>query len=129
MYPDKHPHGMDEKSFNALFPHKCARDLGLPQQSMAHSHFGSWALQSRAAFMSIVKLTKHDHHTVWYGRASTKWAASTYRRLNEHHDYIRQHLEDMSEIRNWQWAADFSESAAPVPLAKRHPVNAIFTDS
>jgi phosphoketolase len=45
MYPDKHPHGMDEMSFNALFTEKCARDLRLPQQSLAHSHPGSWALQ------------------------------------------------------------------------------------
>ena len=51
------------------------------------------------------------------------------KKLNELHDYIRRHLEDMPEIRNWQWTADFSASAAPAPLAKRQPGMAILTDS
>jgi hypothetical protein len=33
--------------------------------------------------------------------------------LQRHHDYIREHLEDMPEIRNWQWTADFSDATAP----------------
>jgi len=49
--------------------------------------------------------------------------------LQRHHDYIREHLEDMPEIRNWQWTKDFSDSAAPAPLAKGHPGKAMFTDS
>jgi hypothetical protein len=44
-------------------------------------------------------------------------------------DIIREHLEDMPEIRNWQWTADFSDSAAPAPLAKGNPRKAMFTDS
>jgi xylulose-5-phosphate/fructose-6-phosphate phosphoketolase len=51
------------------------------------------------------------------------------KKLNEHHDYIRQNLEDMPEIRNWQWTVDFSDAAAPAPLAKGHPSKAMFTDS
>jgi xylulose-5-phosphate/fructose-6-phosphate phosphoketolase len=51
------------------------------------------------------------------------------RKLYEHHDYIRQHLEDIPEIRNWQWTADFSEPTAPPPLAKGHPRKALFSDS
>jgi xylulose-5-phosphate/fructose-6-phosphate phosphoketolase len=46
-----------------------------------------------------------------------------------HHDYIREHLEYMPEVRNWQWTKDFSNAAAPGPLAKRYPQKAMFTDS
>jgi xylulose-5-phosphate/fructose-6-phosphate phosphoketolase len=49
--------------------------------------------------------------------------------LHRHHDYIRQHLEDMPEIRNWHWTADFTESNEPPPLAKGHPRAGLFTNS
>ena len=50
------------------------------------------------------------------------------RKLREHHDYIRENLEDMPEIRNWRWTSDFSESGEPPPLAKGHPRGQVFTD-
>jgi xylulose-5-phosphate/fructose-6-phosphate phosphoketolase len=51
------------------------------------------------------------------------------RKLYEHHGYIREHLADMPEIRNWRWTADFSEPKTPAPQAKGHPRAALFTDS
>jgi xylulose-5-phosphate/fructose-6-phosphate phosphoketolase len=49
--------------------------------------------------------------------------------LHRHHDYIREHLEDMPEVMNWQWTKDFSDATASAPLAKGHPQKAMFTDS
>jgi xylulose-5-phosphate/fructose-6-phosphate phosphoketolase len=51
------------------------------------------------------------------------------KKLSEHHDYIREYLEDMPEIKNWQWTKDFSDPTSPPLLAKGHPSKAIFTDS
>lgn len=50
------------------------------------------------------------------------------RELQRHHDYIREHLKDMPEIRNWSWTSDFRLPIAPPPLAKKYP-RKYFTDS
>ena len=50
-------------------------------------------------------------------------------KLYEHHSYIREHLEDLPEARNWRWTADFSEPAAPPLLAESHPRGQLFSDA
>jgi xylulose-5-phosphate/fructose-6-phosphate phosphoketolase len=40
------------------------------------------------------------------------------RKLQEHQAYTRQNLEDMPEIANWRWTADFSEPSGEPPLAR-----------
>ncbi len=49
--------------------------------------------------------------------------------LRKHHTWIREHFEDMPEIRNWCWTADFSESQTPPPQAKGHSRGQTFTDA
>jgi len=51
------------------------------------------------------------------------------RKLYDHHVYIREHFQDLAEIRNWSWTKDFSEPATPPPLAKGQPRGQLFTDS
>ena len=151
MYPDKHPHGMDEMSFNALFTEKAPvifafhnnRWLihtlvhGRANEGRFHVHgyidegttttpFDMVVLNEMSRYHLALDALKHIPRL----RVQATDAIQLFgKKLHEHHDYIREHLEDMPEIRNWQWTADFSDSAAPAPLAKGHPQKAMFTDS
>jgi xylulose-5-phosphate/fructose-6-phosphate phosphoketolase len=51
------------------------------------------------------------------------------RKLHEHNAYIRQHLDDMPEVKNWVWTADYSEPNVPPPLAKGQPRANLFSDA
>ena len=42
---------------------------------------------------------------------------------------IREHLDDMPEIRDWSWTQDFASPSSPPPPAKGHPRAALFSDS
>jgi len=151
MYPDKHPHGMDEMSFNALFTENAPvifafhnnRWLihtmihGRSNEGRFHVHgyvdqgttttpFDMVVLNEMSRYQLALDALKHvPRLRVQAADAITLFG----KKLNEHHDYIRQNLEDMPEIRNWQWTADFSDSTAPAPMAKGHPNKAMFTDS
>jgi len=151
MYPDKHPHGMDDMSFNALFTESAPvifafhnnRWLihtlvhGRANESRFHVHgymdqgttttpFDMVVLNEMSRYQLALDALKHIPRL----RVQAADAINRFGwKLNEHHDYIRQNLEDMPEIRNWQWTADFSDATAPAPLAKGHPQKAMFTDS
>jgi xylulose-5-phosphate/fructose-6-phosphate phosphoketolase len=151
MYPDKHPHGMDEMSFNALFTERAPvifafhnnRWLihtlvhGRANEGRFHVHgyidegttttpFDMVVLNEMSRYHLALDALKHIPRL----RVQAADAIQLFgKKLNEHHDYIREHLEDMPEIRNWHWTADFRDSAAPAPLAKGHPQKAMFTDS
>ena len=151
MYPDKHPHGMDEMSFNTLFTTNAPvifafhnnRWLihtlvhGRSHEGRFHVHgyidqgttttpFDMVVLNEMSRFHLALDALKHiPRLRVQAANAIEMFSG----KLNAHHDYIRHHLEDMPEIRNWKWTADFSESAAPAPMAKGHPGRALFTDS
>jgi len=151
MYPDKHPHGMDEMSFNALFTENAPvifafhnnRWLihtmihGRSNEGRFHVHgymdqgttttpFDMVVLNEMSRYQLALDALKHVPRL----RMQAADAVTLFgKKLNEHHDYIRQNLEDMPEIRNWQWTADLSDPAAPAPMAKGHPGKALFTDS
>ena len=72
------------------------------------------------ALKHIPRLRVQAANAITYVRQETDMSTTT---------TFARHLEDMPEIRNWQWTKDFSESTAPAPLAKGHPEKAMFTDS
>ena len=87
--------------------------------------FDMVVLNEMSRFHLAIEALKH----VGRLRSQTTDVVETFRRkLYEHHGYIREHLMDMPEIRNWRWTADFSEPNAPAPAAKGRPRAALFTD-
>jgi len=151
MSPDDHPHGMDNISFNALF----TRDVDVIFafhgyrwliHSMVHGRanearfhvrgfndvgstttpFDMVVLNKMSRFHLAIDALKHVPRL----RSQVSDAIDMFnRKLYEHHVYIRQHFQDMPEIRNWHWTKDFNEPGAPPPLAKGHPRGNLFTDS
>ena len=151
MSPDDHPHGMDNISFNAMFTpdvdvvfafhgyrwlihsmvHGRSNEArfhvrGFNDEGTTTTPFDMVVLNKMSRFHLAIDALKH----VPRFRSQASDAIDMFnRKLYEHHVYIREHFEDMPEIRNWSWTKDFSESAAPAPLAKGQPRAQMFTDS
>ncbi len=151
MSPVDHPHGMDNISFNALFTrdvdvifafhgyrwlihsmvHGRANEArfhvrGFNDEGTTTTPFDMVVLNRMSRFHLAIDALKHVPRL----RSLASDAIDMFnRKLYEHHAYIRQHFQDMPEIRNWSWTKDFSEPAAPAPLAKGHPRAQLFTDS
>jgi xylulose-5-phosphate/fructose-6-phosphate phosphoketolase len=151
MTPDEHPHGLDTMSFDALFTRDAPVIFAFHNNrwlihSMVHGRsnearfhvrgymdrgttttpFDMVVLNEMSRFHLALDALKH------VGRLRLPAEAAVERfkaKLAEHYDYIRKHLEDMPEIRNWQWTPDFAEPSMPPPLAKGHPRASVFTDS
>ncbi len=151
MMPDDHPHGMDTMSFNALFTEHAPVIFGFHNNrwlihTMVHGRanegrfhvrgymdrgttttpFDMVVLNEMSRFHLAIEALKHVPRL--RSKASDVIDMFT-RKLFDHHEYIRQHLEDMPEIRNWHWTVDFSEPSAPPALAKGHPRAGLFTNA
>jgi xylulose-5-phosphate/fructose-6-phosphate phosphoketolase len=155
MSPDDHPHGMDNISFNALFTHDVdvifafhgyrwlihsmvhgrANEArfhvrGFNDEGTTTTPFDMVVLNKMSRFHMAIDALKHVPRLRSQAPGSVDNAIDMFnRKLYEHHAYIRQHFEDMPEIRNWHWTKDFSEPDAPPPLAKEQPRAQLFTDS
>lgn len=149
--PDDHPHGMDNMSFNALFTthapvvfafhnnrwlihtmvHGRSNEArfhvrGYMDRGTTTTPFDMVVLNEMSRFhLALDALAQVPRLRTQAAKAVDLFNAKLY----EHHSYIREHLEDMPEIRNWRWTPDFSEPGAPPPLAKGHPRPALFSDS
>jgi xylulose-5-phosphate/fructose-6-phosphate phosphoketolase len=151
MSADDHSHGMDNISFDALFTrdthvmfafhgyrwiiHSMVHGRtnegrfhvrGFNDEGTTTTPFDMVVLNKMSRFHLAIDALKHVPRL----RSQASDAIDMFnRKLFEHHTYIRQHFEDMPEIRNWRWTADFSEPTAPPPLAKGQPRAQLFTDA
>ncbi len=151
MSPDDYPHGMDNISFNALFTtdvpvifafhgyrwiihsmvHGRANESrfhvrGYNDYGSTTTPFDMTVLNKMSRFHLVIDALKQVPRL----RSQASDAIDFFsRRLYDHSAYIRQHFEDMPEIRNWHWTTDFSEAAEPPPLAKGQPRGQLFSDS
>ncbi|HEY6418780.1 MAG TPA: phosphoketolase family protein [Candidatus Binataceae bacterium] len=151
MSPDDYPHGMDNISFNELFTtdvpvifafhgyrwvvhsmvHGRANESrfhvrGYNDYGTTTTPFDMVVLNKMSRFHLVIDALKHVPRL----RSKVSDTIDFFsRRLYDHSAYIRQHFEDMPEIRNWHWTADFSEPSEPPPLAKGQPRAQLFTGS
>jgi xylulose-5-phosphate/fructose-6-phosphate phosphoketolase len=151
MSPDVHPHGIDNISFEGLFTHAAPvifAHHGYPAviHSMMHGRANEARFHVRGfkdagttttPFDMVVlngisrfDLAKLALRYVPRLRSETSDVIDMFdRKLYEHRSYIRENFEDLTEIANWSWTADFSDPAGPPPLAVGQPRAALFTDS
>jgi xylulose-5-phosphate/fructose-6-phosphate phosphoketolase len=151
MMPDDHPHGMDNQSFNELFTtdthvvfafhnnrwlihsmvHGRANESrfhvrGFMDRGTTTTPFDMVVVNEMSRYHLAIEALKHVPRL----RSQASDAIDMFRgKLQEHHDYIRRHLEDMPEIRDWHWTADFNDPTSAPPLAKGNPRSAEFTNA
>jgi xylulose-5-phosphate/fructose-6-phosphate phosphoketolase len=151
MSPNDHPHGMDNISFEGLFTQNAPVIFAFHGyrwtiHSMVHGRSNEARFHVRGFIDKGTTTTPFDMVVLnKLSRFHLAMDALKYvprlrsqvsdvidmfnRKLYEHHVYIREHLEDMPDIRNWHWTEDFTDPSGPVPLAKGHPRGQLFTDS
>jgi xylulose-5-phosphate/fructose-6-phosphate phosphoketolase len=151
MSPEVHPNGIDNISFDELFTRSMPvifAHHGYPAviHSMTHGRANEARFHVRGFKDAGTTTTPFDMVVLnGISRFHLAKLALKYvprlrseisdvidmfdRKLYEHHAYIRQNFEDLPEIANWSWTADFSEPAGPPPLAVGQPRAALFTDS
>ncbi|WP_311970374.1 phosphoketolase family protein [Pseudomonas baltica] len=149
--PNDRPHGMDHVSFEALFTrevpvmfafhgstwvihsmvHGRANEArfhvrGFSDRGTTTTPFDMVVLNNMSRYRLAIDALSHVPRL----RSSSLDAMSYFEdQLRRHHTYIREHFEDMPEIRNWHWTADFMQPQSPPPLAKGQARGQTFTDA
>jgi xylulose-5-phosphate/fructose-6-phosphate phosphoketolase len=149
--PQTRPHGIDQVSFEALFTreapvmfafhgstwvihsmvHGRANEArfhvrGFSDRGTTTTPFDMVVLNDMSRYQLAIDALSHVPRLRSHSLDAMSYFESQLRR---HHTYIREHFEDMPEIRNWHWTADFSQPDSPPPLAKGHTRGQTFTDA
>ena len=122
---DVHPHGMPEPAFAALFGdahvvvafHGYARALhkvlhGRPEPGRFHVRGYVEEGTTTTPFDMVVLNRMSRYHLVLEALRRSARVPEGARELEDlchsmlsrHHDYVREHHEDMSEVRDWTWS-------------------------
>jgi xylulose-5-phosphate/fructose-6-phosphate phosphoketolase len=151
MSPDDHPHGMDNITFNQLFtreqpvvfafhgyPH-IIHSLVHGRSNEARFHvrgFQDYGTTTTPFDMVVLNKMSRFHLAIDALKYVPRLRSQSsdhidffQAKLHEHYVYIRQNFEDMPEIRNWHWTADFTQPDVPPALAEGQPRGAAFTDA
>lgn len=133
--PQDRPHGMDHASFEALFTrdvpvmfafhgstwvihsmvHGRANEArfhvrGFSDRGTTTTPFDMVVLNRMSRYHLAIDALSHIPRLRMQGLEAIHFFES---QLRKHHTWIREHFEDLPEIRNWHWTADFSEPQAP----------------
>jgi len=151
MTPDRHPHGVPDGVFDEWFTptvpvvfayhgspwvlhsvvHGRANEArfhvrGFIDRGTTTTPFDMTVLNGMSRFHLAIEALKYVSRL----RSSASDAIDLFeRRLAEHRIYIREQLEDLPEIANWRWTADFSEPAGHVPRAEERSPGQVFSDA
>jgi len=149
--PQSHPHGMDDVSFEALFTRQVpvvfayhgstwvihSMVHGRANEARFHVRGFSDVGTTTTPFDMVVLNRMSRYHLALDALAHLRRplpeadAAIAYfqDQLRRHDAYIREHFEDLPEIRNWHWTDDLVQPDSPPPLARGHARGQTFTDA
>jgi xylulose-5-phosphate/fructose-6-phosphate phosphoketolase len=124
--PDVHPHGFTHDHFRALFTNdtdvvfafhgypRAVHQLlhgrpradrfhvrGFDEQGTTTTPFDMVVLNKMSRYHLALDALRHARRTPQGGE---ELAAHCRQMLARHHDYIREHFEDMPEVRDWRWS-------------------------
>jgi xylulose-5-phosphate/fructose-6-phosphate phosphoketolase len=148
--PEVRPHGFDQASFEALFTrdapvmfafhgstwvihsmvHGRANEArfhvrGFSDRGTTTTPFDMVVLNNMSRYQLALDALSHVPRLREQSVEAVRFFQS---QLIRHHEWIREHFEDLPEIRHWQWTADFSESLQAPSMAHGHAHRQPFTD-
>ncbi|MCZ2839294.1 phosphoketolase family protein [Modestobacter sp. VKM Ac-2985] len=125
--PDDHPHGFSEKHFDQLFTgdtdvvfafHGYPRAVhqllhgrpdpgrfhvrGFEEQGTTTTPFDMVVLNRMSRYHLVIEALRRSRRAPERGAELVRFCRE---QLDRHHGYVREHLEDMPEVRDWTWGA------------------------